>query len=279
MEVDAGLQEQGVDIPARPIQALREIGLRLTIALPIAGSQNIPGPATENWGITDRVYRWYEQVYGDALKVDPCIGRFLTSLSGDLWIVRIPLVFGRMTFYTSATLPSDRQGGRCNIADLIVGFTPALRLALTSEQEAELTTQFVVALEGVQWLTQTRPDSLFRLALGNIEASVESATRRRHDYGLSKWESLQATEKVIKAAIRSVGGQASTTHKLTNLLREAASLGMLFDIDKQVAAIQCSAGIRYGDEPCDKIQALRAHQAMLQAIWIIRAELEPNATG
>lgn len=270
-EIDSALSAEGIRMPHRPMRAIIEIGKRYSIPIPIAGRRDAAMPGKENWQLTDRVFGWYDLRYGESLKIDPSRGRFFTEIYGDLWIVRIPLVLGSGVFYASAILDTDKQHGRYNIADFIDNFTDELRRSLTQPQEAFLINQFRIAFDVLPWMEEQSSDSLYKSALADIEASVDSATRQRHDFGLSKWSSLQATEKTLKAAIYDVGGEFSNTHSLRKLIEEATRFGLTLNMESDVEHIQCGPGIRYGDERCDMRGALNAHLAMLRVLWVVKA--------
>lgn len=85
LDVDAVLTTRGVGIPQRPLHAVMEIAARFGIPLPISGRRNINGPAFANSDKADRIHQWYKTRYGSSLNIDPCPGRFFTSINGDLW--------------------------------------------------------------------------------------------------------------------------------------------------------------------------------------------------
>lgn len=89
-------------------------------------------------------------------------------------------------------------------------------------------------------------------------------------FGEAKWASLQAAEKVLKAAIDRSGAKYRFTHGLSCLCKTLADTGLHFDADNQIAAIQCKPAIRYGEETCTRNEALAAHRASLELVNILR---------
>lgn len=68
-EIDQSLKEKGIPPHSRPIMAVIEFGKRFHISLPLA--KHPPGAPAElaaTCVYTDRIYRWYEEVYGDLIK-------------------------------------------------------------------------------------------------------------------------------------------------------------------------------------------------------------------
>ncbi|MDG5748549.1 HEPN domain-containing protein [Qipengyuania sp. XHP0207] len=108
-------------------------------------------------------------------------------------------------------------------------------------------------------------------ARGDVKVAVSNLMDRGGRYGESKWASLQAGEKVLKAAISLSGATYGHTHDLDKLCRALTDTGIQFDAARQIAAIQCTPGIRYGDEACSREEALAAHHASLELVNILSA--------
>ena len=89
---------------------------------------------------------------------------------------------------------------------------------------------------------------------------------RPAQYGESKWASLQAAEKVMKAVIALRSARFSHTHELETLAQEIRQAGIQGDWTPFIEAIQCSPGIRYAEELCDQDDAIAAHHASLELI-------------
>ena len=107
------------------------------------------------------------------------------------------------------------------------------------------------------------------IARGDVEAAVNCLMTRGGRYGESKWASLQVAEKVLKAAIELAGTKFKFTHGLSELCHTLSDTGLVFDARLQVSAIQCKPGIRYGEEPCSRDEALLAHHAAMELINIL----------
>jgi hypothetical protein len=108
--------------------------------------------------------------------------------------------------------------------------------------------------------------ALVSIARGDIDTAVDNLMHPAQRNGDSKWASLQAAEKVMKAAIEQAGESYENTHILSKLASKLATVGVHFNSKPLTDAIQCSPGIRYGDEACDRAQALAAHHASLELV-------------
>jgi hypothetical protein len=100
-------------------------------------------------------------------------------------------------------------------------------------------------------------------AIGDIHVSVTHLFATPPQYGLSKWSSLQAVEKLLKAFIHQQGGQVERIHKLEKLSEAAESLRLPPVPRSLLDKIQCPAGVRYGEIDVTPIEAVDAHHAAL----------------
>lgn len=110
-------------------------------------------------------------------------------------------------------------------------------------------------------------------AIGDLQASVTLLVSKPPQYGLSKWEALQATEKFLKALITKKGGTYKFVHDLNGLASNAESLGHPAIPRSGLAKIQCPAGVRYGTPTVTMKEAVEAHQAALEVCGLIAASV------
>lgn len=273
-EIDAKLTDEGQEIPGRPMMAVREVALKYQLNIPLGGDPAImPPDLRANAALSDAIDRWYKDNYGDRLKEDPCPGRIVVALDGDLYVMRVPRIFGSINFVLVRqwleTPGISRGPGTCNIVQLVEEMTPAKALRLSDAALAALGQAFEVVLPAAYTLESTQ-HRLMRIARGDVTVAISNLMARGGRYGESKWASLQAAEKVLKAAIELSGGTFGFTHELDKLCKTLADHGLVFDASAQVAAIQCKPGIRYGEEPCSQDEALAAHRASLELVNILR---------
>ncbi|MBW1716483.1 MAG: hypothetical protein JRJ77_11790 [Deltaproteobacteria bacterium] len=269
MEVDRQLATSRISIPHRPIKALGEISQRFSIPLPISKPpKGFQHESAEFWPVSERIYKWYERSYGDRVKMDFALGRMAILIEGDVWTLRFPRIFGSVKFIVSQSGVSDslRFNGKpavYNVLDAVENL-PRTRIPRLPDNELEhIYQKFQFGFRAFGILDGSAKYPLIRFALADIATSVEHFFGSKESFGLSKWSSLQAAEKLFKAAIELAGGRYSNTHKLDRLSRESEAVGLTGDWGALIPHIQCSPGIRYGEEPCDRDAAIVAHHAVL----------------
>lgn len=268
-EIDRDLSAEAVDIPGRPLRAIVEVSKRYSLSLPLV--EPVPGaPAElhEAWPIADRVQRWYEHNYGERLKVDWSPGRMAILIEEDLWVLRFPRIYGSVQFTVSRTIASDSGPSPSgavlyNVVDAVEDLPEARVAALPDNELEHIHEKFMLGLQAFGILEGSSDLALMQNARADVASSLNQLIGSHPDYGLAKWSSLQASEKVLKAAIRGTGQEPAKTHDLEKLSRQAENAGIENKWRHLVRYIQCTPSIRYGDEPCDRDDALRAHHAAL----------------
>ena len=268
-KIEAKLQAEEIPIPFREIEALRRISGELHAELVEPRGLKNPTPGSYRGGdLVLRVGAWYEQLYGDKLLHDFRPGRTVLLLRGDIWTLHFPRFYGRGASFCSRTEQTHRSpGGRepflYNILDSIQELTPGLRNAFSTEELGYIEQVFEVGNEAFEEIESTQNFPLVTDSTADLYAAVFHLTARNRHHGLSKWASLQAVEKMLKAYLNEKTGGFKRGHNLEPLVREAESAG-LRPLDQRVlAAIQCSADVRYGADPVNLKGAVDAHHASL----------------
>lgn len=274
-DIDTKLTAEGTEIPNRPMMAIREVGLRYKVPMPLGGEvSGMPPELRAQAPLSDAINRWFKEVYGDKLNVDPCPGRTVIRLDGDLYTMRIPRIFGQVNFVTSRAFldnPGISRGpATCNVAQLVDDLSESKASRLSDDALNELATSFQRALPALYTLENT-PHELIQIALGDVAVAVGNLMVRLGRFGESKWASLQAAEKTLKAAIALEGAKFKRTHGLGGLFAELSKLGISVNPQLFVESIQCSPGIRYGEETCTREEALDAHHRSLDLVNALSA--------
>ncbi|KJS30042.1 MAG: hypothetical protein VR64_17805 [Desulfatitalea sp. BRH_c12] len=269
LDIDRQLSSLGFSIPQRPINALVELSRKCGIPLPITKPHTETQHRTATfWPVTERVLSWYDQRYGDRIKMSFSPGRMAVLIEDDIWILRFPGVLGSVALTVSRNRESVRLGSEgqpavYNVVDAVENL-PRSRLPMLPDNELEhIYEKFEFGLKAFSILRGSAEHALMNSALADIAAAVEHLACEQQNFGLSKWSSLQAAEKMFKAAISLAGGSYSNTHDLAKLSKQAEATGLKGDWEVLHHHIQCSPGIRYGEEPCDRDSALIAHHAAL----------------
>ena len=246
LEIDRVLSKRGQRIHQRPFHAISELAKKS--GLPLAYASSLPSPSPS---VADRVNDWYQSQFGDRLKISTAIGEMVIPIEGDLWIMSLPRVFG--TFPVNDKL----------LTECIHELPPKRWNSLSDSERRFVFESFVTGYEAFSLMRAAETCPLIKSALADITAAVVHLTDVRPDYGLSKWSSLQVAEKLLKSAIESSDGEYQWTHNLTVLKEQANAAGLKGEWSGLLKYIQCTPGIRYGDEPCSLDEALTAHLASL----------------
>lgn len=269
-KLDCELAKQKLDIAKRPLSALGIISERFGIPLPLGRPMPRTHPElSKYWPISERVKKWYEHRYGDRLKMDFSSGRMAFMIDEDVWVFRFPRLYGSAEFVSSKTIKSERirTDGKpvtYNILDCIESLPDGFRMSLSDSQLVMLGKYFRLGFEVFSSLEMLSGNDLIMSAKADISASIGHLFARQPQYGLSKWSSLQAAEKLLKSAIEMRGGNYSKTHKLKKLVEEVKKCGLSLGVSIIIAEIQCTPAIRYGKEPCSKTDAIRSHHAVFE---------------
>ena len=274
-EIDAKLKAEGVDIPSRPISAVGEVSIRHgDIPIPLGdGNVRMPPELERYRPLAAAIRKWYDDTYGDRIKIDMSAGRIVLLIEGDLYALRIPRFFGSVNFTAVREwlpkAPIGRGPATCNVVQLVDDMTSGMARSLSDEALLAIWSAFEIGLPACYTMESTQSE-LMAIARGDLKVAVSNLMDRRDQFGASKWASLQSAEKVLKAAILLKGARFKFVHELQPLCDQLAGLGVVFDHAQLVGEIQCTPKIRYGKEPCTCEQALAAHQASLVLVNRLR---------
>ncbi|WP_145203690.1 HEPN domain-containing protein [Sphingobium sp. B2] len=275
--IDAKLKAEGVGIPSRPISAVGEVSIRYgDIPIPLGDGIVRGPPELERYRPLARAIRkWYDDTYGNRIKIDMSVGKIVLLLEGDLYALRIPQFFGSVNFTAQREWIQKAQIGpgpgpaTTNVVQLVDGMTPGMAKSLSDEALLAIWSAFEIGLPACYTLVSTQSE-LVAIARNDVKMAVSNLMERHDHFGASKWASLQSAEKVLKAAIALKGARFKPVHDLEQLCHQLAGLGVAFDQAQLVVDIQCSPKIRYGEESCTREQALAAHQASLVLVNRLR---------
>lgn len=276
LEIDRDLVSRGIAISGRPIMALGELSTKFGLPLPISKPRpNFFHESFQHWPILARVYEWYGQRYGERLKVNFSPGKMVILVEDDLWLMKFPRIFGEIRMVISRTVESSNkkthaQSPIYNIVDSIENLPRSRVIDLPDAELHLIREKFFLGFEALSLLNGSVGNQLTQSAKADITMAVEHLMSQVPQFGLSKWASLQATEKVLKAAIALTGNSFSNTHNLEKLTSEAKSAGLVDLWSNLLPHIQCSPGIRYGEEPCDRDAAVMAHHASLAVVLLLQ---------
>ncbi|MCF2522545.1 HEPN domain-containing protein [Bradyrhizobium sp. G127] len=280
-QIDQALKKDGVPIHARQIQGFMQVCQKLQLSLPMVG-EPIHG-IYQGSSLAGHIRDWFVTRYGDRLKFDFSPGCFPIAIHEDLYLARLPFVLGSAKFFISrAPRPSDQQLNRIsrdpvpfNFLDLVVDLTDGARQSLTDEELRSLSQLFLIALQqSSDWQIASRE---FQDAISDdLELSATLAVDGK--FGLSRWHSLQAAEKAIKAFIKQRGGLAPHIHNLRNLHDQAMQMGMPSLIVNDLTNAQCAADVRYEKKNSTQSQTLAANEAARRICTAIAQQISSLAS-
>lgn len=273
-EVDAFLRGNDVPIHNRPMDSAGELSKRFKVDIML--SKKEPGTPFfhANDGTFDRIDTWYTARYGDLLKIDMTLGRTVKLIRNDPYSMKIPLIYGKVHFYCNTETvgtKDDPLSGRYNILNAFNGLTPAYSQVLDAEELKDICDYFVTAMDyrykidAVRRIKFTEKiNNLLKEGTGDLISSVNYIFENPTRYGQSRWASLQATEKFIKSYIASKGSTYPNNHRLVKDLGPAAeTLGWAEPNAGLLQIVECSAGVRYGEQLSTLKEAVTASQTAL----------------
>ena len=271
-DIDREMINEDLGIPARPIEAGRKITGRYDVVLDAVPQERpiLPGVFTPDQ-ISLRIHDWMKQRYGERLKLPFTIGRVVIPLRGSLYTITCPVVYGSAKFVCDpGTFGQSRQTlgihsiPTCNVLDLIDHFTADLARSLTSEEVVKIGLAHASAMGAYIALHAVSDVRFVSEAFGDLDAAVSHLMEHKPQPGLSKWASLQAVEKLLKAYIVTKGGTEKRHHSLKDHAKDATELELPPVSDEYIKDVQCPAGVRYGQVAVSVKEACIAHFISLE---------------
>lgn len=290
--IDAELIERGVPIPQRQLAAVGLLGKYTPNNSYRMPKDREPTPGTYiGDDLVLHTLRWSENRYGEALKQYWGPGSTVIRLKGDFWEIRYPLVTGDVAFIVtdepdapcsvSVKGSKDRlisyadflqkySGVRClSVLDYMHDFPAQLVQSLDIFDKEWLLNVFRNHRYALEGLRHARDFQFVRSARNDLAAAVQHLVSVPVHTGLSKWSSLQATEKLLKSYIASHGGTVRHTHNLRLLAQTAYNLGLPEFKPHVIDAIICEAGVRYDESVVTKDDAYGALHGSIAVAGLI----------
>ena len=270
LRIDSQLSAEGIKIFRRPSYARRTISKEfgITFVLPFESKEQ------------QRIGDWYKLQYGDRLKINPIPGRMAFLINNDVWVFRFPIIGGTFQIVAANIIRTSQIDPReklpiLNVLDSIEHLPEGLCLSLTDKQLEDIRGYFILGYEALLFgLNFFRKDVLISSARADIDVSINHMVNPNPEYGLSKWSSLQASERILKTLIERLGEKYPNTHVLSKLVKIIQEKGIELEIDNLIGKIQCNAAIRYGQEPCTLLDAIDAHHAVFKVAMQVIKELQ-----
>lgn len=272
-EIDRELSESDMPYHQRPLHAFSQMANKIDPKgrFDMLQSYKIAEDDFSNNGLCAQVHRWYESRYGDRIKIHPGPGSYILVIKNEPWEVVFPLCYGQNEFTIDANLQRENRsvitsGGNkipsVNILWHVKNMTREVASSLSDDERQKILKEYMVGLNAVQSLRSMNGIPYMDQAMNDFDISVSNIFHKYPDYNNSKWASLQFAEKTMKAKLKLEGIEFKKDHKLSMLSEKLKSLSINIP-DQVISNIQCSAGVRYGEQPVTKREAILAVQNAL----------------
>jgi len=233
-----------------------------------------------------RIFDWFTRQYGDRLKGDLDFGRTAAEIRHDFYSLRVPRLYGSAMVHCDPMLQGhdfgpalavNSGGVKTNLFDYLEGVTPDFIQSLTDKECADLLDVYRRGIVGYSRISDCQGAPYSKEALDDLHQSARQLTDHNPNYGLSRWASLQAVEKLLKSFIEQQGKTFKKNHDLTELAGVAVSAGLPPPDPGLLARVQCKADVRYSAASVGKPEALEAHYAALSVGSDVALRLEPQS--
>lgn len=280
--IDAEMAKEQVPIPGRALGAARLLAMRTGLDVLYPLPKRLPAPEVyDGIDLAIRTRQWFNERYGEKLKIDFSLGRVAVNVRGDAWFLKIPFLAG--SFYLTADpgrrLPkrtislASSEPDTINILECVEKLPDALARDLSEEEKAVLVTVFRTAAEAFSQVADRFRHQYVAEVRTDLASAADHLVSQYGHTGQSKWSSLQAVEKMFKAYIRHKNGTIKQTHNLTQLAADAGALGLPPVPPALIAAVQTQASARYGDLAVSLEDAVAANHAAIEICGMIAASM------
>lgn len=267
--IDIELKKRDIPIHSRPVHAFSEVCKRLRISIPfVPDSSPVQGEYSGS-SLSAHIHLWYQNRYGDRLKINFYPESVAILIRGDLWKINFPLFYGRFRLVFGPFLDRNKPSpDHDEIYPLrwIEGFTPGLAMSLNRTEIQYIAGFISFTLQAIRKLQAVQYERYIPEARVDLANAVSSLFLSRPNYGQSKWASLQFAEKLFKSFLtlkKVVFPKGKKGHDLAELAKISEDNGLRGIKPLLVASIQCESGVRYGETQVDASEAIRAHHASL----------------
>lgn len=278
-KIDAQLKKDGVPIHARPLHATRYVSERLKTKIIVAQSS---APAIsgryDELTLGEHIHEWFSSRYGERLKIHFGPGSVGILIRGEVWCLTLPKIYGEIIATCDSDLERFRKspkictGGQrpvCNVLNCIKDFPQGMATELTITERKQILAFFTHALDSLELMKCANGKPYIREALADIESAVSNLCGYPPQYGLSKWDSLQVAEKVMKSYLHIHNMKVPKHHDLADIAAKAQAKGLLTIPSALLNCIQCIAGVRYGEVTVTLEEAIDAHYASLEVCKLV----------
>lgn len=284
--IDEILKSRNIPMPARPLHGAREVAkqLKMNLILTVKESDAIPGNYSGR-SLSGHVYKWFNERYGERLKIFFGPGSAVIIIRKDPYKMNFPRIYGSVKLICDRSLKQyeniklinsehKKEPLYLNVLACIEDLPHGLSKVLTNAELRDILNFFLSSINSLHLLYEIKESPFITEARGDLESAISSIFLSPPQYGLSKWSSLQFTEKLLKGLLILFTEEIPFTHDLIKLSKIANKYG-LPDIPKDLLRrIQCSADIRYNSKKVSLSDAISAHHASLNICSHVAKEIK-----
>lgn len=272
-QIDRELNRDGYLFHQRPMHAFSRLIRKIDPkgSFPISRSTSLDIDDFSNTALFDQVHTWYEEKYGDRIKIHMGPGSYVLVIKDEPWKVDFPLIFGQISFTIDSDLSkkdrhvigsTGKKIPSVNILSHVENMTVKVASSLSASECESILREYMFALNAVQHMRDLKAAPYMEQAVNDYDMAVKNLFYKYPDYNNSKWSSLQFAEKTLKSKLESNGIPFKRNHNLADLSKKLEALVPTVP-RKILDNIQCSAGVRYGEERVVKHEAISALQSAL----------------
>jgi hypothetical protein len=277
--IDDELAREQFPLEIRPMQVLLILSQRLKIRI-----SSHPDDETHKV-----VVNWYARKYGSSLKRDHDLGIMAILIRNDLFKMTLPLVYGEVQVVVDPNVELRNRVQKSTgqdpavvyVLNCIEGLSIARARELSPVELKELLLYYSWGAGAFQSIVLFSGSPHTREALKDLRSAVDHLFGERQACGQSKWASLQAAKKLLRAYLAHKGGAAEQDRDLLQLAHEAYALGLHALNPDNLEILQCDPGVLSGKTAVDVQQAVEAHHACIDICANVAssARRHPGAGG
>jgi HEPN domain-containing protein len=285
-ELDELLRKRNVPVSSRDLVGACEVAknYQIEIDLMINKNEAIPNNYTGN-SFAAHFFNWFENRYGDNMKVDYGPGKAVILIKNDPYKIVFPRIFGPIPIVCDRNIQPYKECQQTiakvgdpimplNVLLFIENLNDGLINALSDKELKEILEFFISSYEAIGLLLELKDVQYIKEARGDLETAVVNIFYQPPQYGLSKWNSLQFIEKMVKAYIGVQKKNNVKTHNLFELFELAYNYGLPKISNDLIKAIQCSPSIRYESRNVKFEEVIASHHASLEICKRLSLEIK-----
>lgn len=267
--IDEKLKKDNVPVIGRQLKGASEASIALKTTIPIVDSSFAKPNDYSILSLSAHISNWFDEKYGNKLKFGYAL-KTVTKIDGDYFVIGIPITFGNFNLIFEFGLLSENEN-HINIANHIFDLTKHVASRITKEDLTLTANQFYKAMCLSQALERLMSLNMVAEAKRDLSTSAEILVDKINVPGLSKWYSLQFSEKILKVFIECNNESFPFTHDLKRLVKQAKNLGLNNTEKFNWEKIQCKPEVRYDSKLVDIEDAFEAHmEAIMLAGYVIK---------